>query len=222
MRSKIFSLFFLFLMVAVTPLLASCISYVYPHGQWVEPVDLAIHATSLDGIPIKVICSDADGGNISEGEGCVFIKKIVANMGAVVEDMPEKEDSDTESPIQSATKKITAPEILVTYQEIKSGFGMCGWSLVPMIASGFLFPCLAEVDSSAKLTVTAVRGNQSRSWPLMVHQRKYFGIGALFLMLSEIGKPVSRSAYRRQQSENFAKFIENKVYTASALQGGVF
>ena len=109
MRSKIFFLFFRFLMVAVQPLLASCISYVYPHGQWVEPVDLAIHATSLDGIPIKVICSDADGGNITEGEGCVFIKKIVANMGAVVEDMPEKEDSDTESPIQSATKKNNRP-----------------------------------------------------------------------------------------------------------------
>lgn len=42
------------------------------------------------------------------------------------------------------------------------------------------------------------------------------------MMLSEIPKPVSRSAYQRQQSQNFAKFVENKVYTAATLQGGVF
>lgn len=219
MNSKIFLLFLVFI---VTSCLTSCVSYVYPHGQWVEPVDLAIHGTSLSGIPVKVVCSDADGGNISDGEGCIFIKKIIANMAAEVEDMPEDDNPEAEAKPPATPKKPAMPEILVTYQEVKADVGMCGWSLVPMVASMFFFPCLAKTDSEAKLTVTALKSNQSQSWPLKVQQRKYFGIGALFMMLSEIPKPVSRGAYQRQQSQNFAKFVENKVYTAATLQGGVF
>lgn len=183
---------------------------------------MAIHGTSLSGIPVKVVCSDADGGNISDGEGCIFIKKIIANMAAEVEDMPEDDNPEAEAKPPATPKKPAMPEILVTYQEVKADVGMCGWSLVPMVASMFFFPCLAKTDSEAKLTVTALKSNQSQSWPLKVQQRKYFGIGALFMMLSEIPKPVSRGAYQRQQSQNFAKFVENKVYTAATLQGGVF
>jgi hypothetical protein len=204
----------------VLTFLTSCISYVYPKGKWVEPVDLSLNNASLSGVPVKVECADASGGNLSEGEACVFIKTIIANMAADVEGLPEKDDSESQPATPVAKHEPLPPEILVTYQEVDSTFGLCGWSLYPFIVSGSLFPCRADATSLAKLTVTTLKNQHSQSWPLEVYHRKYFGIGALFLMLSEIGKPLSRSAYRTQQSENFVKFVENKVYTANTLQGG--
>lgn len=204
----------------VLTLLTSCISYVYPKGKWVEPVDLSLNSGSLTGVPVKVQCADASGGNLSEGEACVFIKTIIANMAADVEGMPEKDDSESETATPAAKHEPRPPEILVTYQEVDSTFGLCGWSLYPFIASGSIIPCRADATSLAKLTVTTLKNQHSQSWPLEISHRKYFGIGTVFLMFAEIGKPLSRSAYRTQQSENFVKFVANKVYTANTLQGG--
>jgi hypothetical protein len=203
----------------VSSLLTSCVTYVYPQGKWVEPVDLTIKKDSLTGVVVKVTCKNKSGGDISGGEACRFIKKTIGYMSADGDGLQEQRGQDSAQGV-TANEQGKPADIVVTYREVDSDTGMCGWSLIGMLLSGSVFPCQAEATSQASLTVLNLRTSRERTWPLKVLVRRYYGIGALAGLLSDIGKPLNRKEYQRQQAVNFMKFVQNKVYTASVQSGG--
>lgn len=225
--------------------LPSCITYVYPHGHWSEPLDLKLHSSSLEGLVIDVKCEKAKASSSSEESTrvgpCPMIRKSLRNLGAQVLGLNSEAQASRETNEQSLTQlssgessssldpsdetsnpPLASADITLIYRDALSQSGNCGWAWIPLLFSGGLYPCLAETRSLATLTVRTFSTNRSDSFPLKVSVRKYFGFGALGLLISDMGRPLSRSAYQREQGANLVKFIQNKVYTSAMVEGGAF
>ena len=227
---------------------SSCITYVYPKGAWSEPLDLGLHNASLKGIIVKVTCTH-DGSKLqalgsSAGGACTLIQRSIKSLGATVLDLADGSNPETDGEaevaikekgqrqtVQDGTKQDggaetlsedIVPDVLVSYQGAASHSGRCGWSWIPMLVTGGVYPCLAETNAQATLTISAVRNHWRSSSPLEFTVRKYFGVAALHLLVRDMGKPLSRSAYELQVSNNFVTFVQSKVYTAAMMEGGAF
>ena len=231
------------LLFFICALVSSCVTYVYPKGGWAEPLDLELHNASLKGIVVKVTCND-DGSSLqssdsSAGGACFLIRRSIKNLGATVLDLTKgsKSENDKGTNVEAEREvsdgaqqsggleglsENVVPDVLVGYKDAPSHSGSCGWSWIPMIATGFLYPCLAETHAQATLTISTARSHWRSSSSLEVTVRKYFGTGALTLLLSDMGRPLSRTAYQRQLSDNFVSFVQSKVYTAAMIEGGAF
>jgi hypothetical protein len=228
----------------ICALKSSCITYVYPSGGWAEPLDLKLHSSSLEGVVVDFRCEKANSGSRLSSRAsepsivgpCPMLRKSLKNMGAQVlglESDPESgqeseqvslggETSSTDDASSQGANSLTVADVRVVYTDFVPQSGSCGWILIPLIFTGGLYPCLAETRSKAALTVTTFRTNRSASFPLEVSVRKYFGIGALTFLLSDMGKPLNRSSYQREQGANLVRFIQNKVYTSAMMEGGVY
>lgn len=89
----------------------------------------------------------------------------------------------------------------------------CGKTLMILIFTFGLGPCLEDIDSRAELLITNVStGTQIRK-PLDVRVRRVLGAPALSMLLNDFLRPVTRREYRRLAGAHLLTYIQNIVYS---------
>ncbi len=218
---------FVYLMVTIS--MASCVEYVHPSGQWVEPIDLNLDQQSMKDVVIKLSCVRSQVPGLIEDPNedssqlrpCPYLASILEETGAVIyqtanEDSAtqnqDKKDEDSEEALAQSNSK-RPYDIIVQYKEVRSESSDCALGFIPFYFTISVWPCRSDTQSQASLVVSNPNHGFAQEWPLALETHTYFGFGALALQFVDLFKDPTPIKYQKQMKENFVKFVRNKTYS---------
>ena len=223
-------------------MMTGCITFKYPKGDWVYPVDLRLEAGVLENAVIGVRCGygepDESEWSQSVMEGCTQTARAVRSLGATVvadqaifpavaikqaekirEANAEKEadGTSTEQNLEETgyvDEKTTklVPELTIVYIDRGTEKDRCIFRSLLFVLSYTLYPCPVEVITQAEIRVYDQKNVLAFQQDLRMDMNVLHGIPALYFLISRLMNVNDYKLERDARADNLFQFIQNTVH----------
>jgi hypothetical protein len=223
-------------------MLTGCITFKYPKGDWVYPVDLRLEAGVLANAVVGVRCGygepDESDWSQSVMEGCTQTARAVRSLGATVvadqaifpavalkqaEKIREAnaeniaDGTATEQNLEETgyvDEKTTklVPELTVVYIDRGTEKNRCIFRSLLFIVTYTLYPCPVEVITQAEIRVYDQKNILAFQQDLRMDMNVIHGIPALFYLVMRWINVNDYKLERDTRADNLFQFIQNTVH----------
>lgn len=223
-------------------MLTGCITFKYPKGDWVYPVDLRLEAGVLENAVIQVRCGygepDETDWSQSVMEGCTQTARAVRSLGATVvadqaifpavalkqaERIREQNaqnlegSASTEQNLEDTgyvDEKTTklVPELTVVYIDRGTEKDRCIFRSLLFLLSYTLYPCPVEVVTQAEIRVYDQKNILAFQQDLRMDMNVIHGIPALYFLVTRWINLNDYKLERDSRADNLFQFIQNTVH----------
>jgi len=223
-------------------ILTGCITFKYPKGDWVYPVDLRLESGVLANAVVGVRCGfgepDETAWSPSVMEGCTQTARVVRSLGATVvadqaifpatalrqaerireqsaENLAEAdltEQNLEESGYVDEKTTKLVPELTVVYIDRGTEKNRCIFRSLLFILSYTLYPCPVEVITQAEMRVYDQRNILTYQQDFRMDMNVIHGIPALYFLIARWINLSDYKLERDTRADNLFQFIQNTVH----------